>query len=106
MVEFWSKQNRKLKLDLESNGISFHYVTAQGVYHVGRSWASIHALLMKLNTCRKYAASDHSLSVWMQDQELCLRFRAREWRQEEECKFAPGETAQIIDFLARAPNFN
>ena len=106
MYEFWTKQNRKLRLDLEHKGISFHYVTAQGVYHVGRSWASIHALLMKLYQCQTYSARDRSLSVWLQDRELCLRFRAGEHRLEDECNFAPGETAMIMDFLGRAPNLN
>lgn len=104
MIKFRSKQNRKLMMDREDKGISFHYSTAQGVYHVGRSWASIHVLLMKLNNSQKYSARDHSLSVWMQDQELFLRFRAREL--EDEVKFSPAETARIIDFLGSAPNFN
>ena len=104
MVKFRSKQNRKLTMDLENRGISFHYVTAHGVYHVGRSWGSIHALLMKLNNCRTYSSRDHALYVWMQDQELCLRFRAQ--GRVDECKFSPAETAKIMDFLWRAPNLN
>ena len=104
MVKFRSIQNRKLILDLEDRGISFHYATKRGVYHVGRSWASVHALLMKLNTCRKYSAVDRSLSVWMQGQALCLRFSLR--GREEDCTFSPEETTRIMEFLGRAPNLN
>ena len=104
MFTYKSKQNRKLMMDLEHRGISFHYVTAHGVYHVGRSWASVHALLMKLYSCRTYSGRDQSLSVWLQDEELCLRFRAR--GRVDECKFSPAETAKIMDFLGRAPNLN
>ena len=93
-------------MGLENRGISFHYVAARGVYHVGRSWASIHALLMKLHNCQTYTATDHSLSVWMQDEELFLRFRVRERELEEECRFSPAETAKIMDFLGKAPNLN
>jgi hypothetical protein len=91
-------------MDRESKGISFHYNTGRGTYHVGRSWASIHILMMKLNNCQKYSTSDRSLSVWLLDQELFLRFRAQEL--EEEVKFSPAETGRIIDYLGRAPNFN
>ena len=104
MVKFRSKQNRKLMMDRESKGISFHYDTGRGVYHVGRSWASIHTVLMKLNNLQKFSARDRSLSVWLQDRELFLQFRAREL--EDVCKFSPAETARIMDFLGRAPNFN
>lgn len=110
MVEFTSKQNRILKLDLEGGGITFQYVTGQGrsgnVFEVGQSWAGIHALLAKLRNYKTYSAWDSSLSVWMQDQELCLKFRARRTKQEEECKFSPDETARIMEFLERAPNLN
>jgi hypothetical protein len=93
-------------MDLEDKGISFHYATARGVHHVGRSWASIHTLLMKLYKCQTYTARDHSLAAWMQDQELCLQFRARELRRDAECRFSAEETAKIMDFLGRAPNLN
>jgi hypothetical protein len=106
MVEFWSKQNRKLTLDLEQMGVSFHYVTAGDVYHVGWSWSNLHTLLMKLYQCQSYSARDQSLSLWLQDRELCIRFRAGEHLPEEVCSFAPGETSKIMDFLGRAPNLN
>lgn len=104
MINFRSKQNRKLMMDRENKGISFHYSTARGMYHVGRSWASIHTLLMKLNNRQKFSSRDHSLSVWMQGQELRLRFSTQEL--EDEVKFSPAETARIMGFLGKAPNFN
>ena len=106
MFTFLSNQNRKLMMDLESGGISFHYDTRRGVFHVGQSWASIHALLARLRSDRQYAAWDKSLLVWMQDQELCLKFRALDTKLEEECNFSAEETARIMDFLGRAPNLN
>jgi hypothetical protein len=106
MFEFRSKQHRKLEMALEDKGISFRYGAARGVHHVGRSWASIHTLLMKLYKCQTYTAMDRSLSVWMQDQELCVRFRARGLRRDDECDFSAEETAKIMDFLGRAPNLN
>ena len=106
MYEFTSKQNRRLTLDLVGGGVTFRYVTRAGIYHIGRSWASIHALLAKLQNWQTYSASDQSLSVWMQDQELCLRFRTPEMGMDEFCKFSPEESARIMDFLGRAPNLN
>ena len=106
MVEFWSKQNRKLTLDLEQQGISFHYGAAGDAYHVGWSWSHVHSLLMKLYQCERYSARDDSLSVWLQEGELCIRFCAGEHLPEEVCIFAPGETSKIMDFLCRAPNLN
>ncbi len=104
MVKFRSKQNRKLMMDLEHKGITFHYATGHGIHHVGRSWGSIHTLLMKLNRCRTYASRDHALYVWMQDQELCLRFQSR--GRVDECVLSPADTAKVMDFLGRAPNLN
>lgn len=106
MFTFMSNQNRKLSMDLESEGISFHYDTQRGVYHVGQSWASIHALLAKLRNYQAYSARNQSISVRMQDQELWLKFRARDAKIEEECNFSAEETARIMDFLGRAPNLN
>ena len=106
MFEFTSKQNHTLTMDLEGGGISFHYAARQRVYHVGQSWANVHALLAKLYTCQQYAARNRSLSVWMQDKELCLKFRASEQSLEEVCKFSPAETIRIMDFLGKAPNLN
>ena len=106
MYEFITKQNRKLVLDLEGEGVTFRYVTRAGVFHVGRSWAHIHALLTKLQNWKTYSARDQSLDVWMQDQELCLRFRTPEMGMDELCKLSPEETARIMDFLGRAPNLN
>jgi hypothetical protein len=106
MFTFLSNQNRKLSMDLESGGISFHYDTRRGIYHVGQSWASIHALLARLRNDQNYSAHNKSLSVWMQDQELWLKFRAQDAKLEEECNFSPEETAKIMDFLGRAPNLN
>jgi hypothetical protein len=106
MYTFMSNQNQKLSMDLESGGISFHYDTHQGIYHVGQSWASIHALLAKLRKCQNYSAWNRSLSVWMDDQELCLKFRTKDMKLEEECNFSPEETTRIMDFLGRAPNLN
>jgi hypothetical protein len=106
MFTFMSNQNSQLSMDLESDGISFRYGTRRAVYHVGQSWASIHALLAKLRNCQNYSAWNKSLSVWMKDQELCLKFRTRDMKMEEECNFSPEETARIMDFLGRAPNLN
>lgn len=110
MFEFISKQNRILTLDLQGGGITFQYVSGQGrkgdTFQVAQSWAGIHALLAKLRHDQTYSAWDNSLNVWMQGQELCLKFRTRNTRLEEECKFSPGETARIMDFLERAPNLN
>ena len=110
LVEFTSKQNTKLGLDLEERGIVFHYAVGRdrkrNVLRLGQSWASIHALLAKLYTCQTYSAWDRSLSVWMYDQELCLRFRARDMKFEEEVKFSPDETIRIMEFLGKAPNLN
>ena len=106
MYEFISKQNKKLTLDLEGRGVTFRYVTRAGVFHVGRSWASIHALLAKLQNWQTHSESDQSLDVWMHNQELCLRFRTPEMRMDEVCKFSPEESARIMDFLGRAPNLN
>jgi hypothetical protein len=106
MFTFLSNQNRKLSMDLESGGISFHYDTRRGIYHVGQSWASIHALLARLRNCQDYSAHNRSLSVWMQDQQLWLKFRAQDAKLDEECNFSPEETAKIMDFLGRAPNLN
>ena len=106
MFTFTSNQNRKLMMDLEGGGISFHYDTRRGTYHVGQSWASIHALLSRLRNDQDYSARNQSLSVWMRGQELWLKFRAHDQKQEEECNFSPEETAKIMDFLGRAPNLN
>ncbi len=93
-------------LDLEGKGISFHYVTRQGVFHIGRSWASIHTLLSKLQKYQTYSAGDQSLSVWMQGPEICFQFRNPEPGMEELCKFSADETTRIMDFLGRAPCLN
>jgi hypothetical protein len=110
MYKFTTKQNTRLMIDLEDKGILFQYVTWCGqredVFEVTQSWASIHALLAKLRSERQYAAWDKSLLVWMQDQELCLKFRALDTKLEEECNFSADETARIMDFLGRAPNLN
>jgi hypothetical protein len=106
MYTFISNQNQKLVMDLESEGISFRYDTRHGVYQVAQSWASIHALLAKLRNCQNYSAWNQSLSVWVQDQELWLKFRTRDKKAEEACNFSPEETARIMDFLGRAPNLN
>jgi hypothetical protein len=106
MFTFLSNQNQKLSMDLESGGISFHYDTRRSIYHVGQSWASIHALLARLRNDQNYSAQNQSLSVWMKDQELCLRFRAQDAKVQEDCDFSPEETAKIMDFLGRAPNLN
>ena len=106
MFTFMSNQNQKLIMDLESEGISFRYDTHHGVYQVAQSWASIHALLAKLRNYQNYSAWNQSLSVWVQDQELWLKFRTRDKKLEEECNFSPEETARIMDFLGRAPNLN
>lgn len=106
MYTFISRQNRTLIMDLEGGGISFRYNTGKGVYHSGQSWAGIHALLAKLYRSQTYSTRTQSLSAWIQDQELCLRFRARGWKLEEVCKFSPEETLKIMDFLGKAPNLN
>lgn len=106
MFTFLSNQNQALTMDLESEGISFRYDSRRGAYHVGQSWESIHALLAKLRNCQNYSARNQSLSVWMQDQELWLKFRTQDQKLEEECNFSPEETARIMDFLGRAPNLN
>lgn len=110
MYEFISTQNHKLQLDLVGQGINFLYTTGQGrkgdVFQAGQSWAGIHALLSRLRSCREYSAWDRSLTVRMQDQELCLKFRALDTKQERECKFSPSETARIMEFLEKAPNLN
>jgi hypothetical protein len=110
MYKFTTKQNTRLMIDLEGQGILFQYVTWCGqredVFEVTQSWASIHALLAKLRSERQYAAWDKSLLVWMQDRELCLKFRALDTKLEEECNFSAEETARIMDFLCRAPNLN
>lgn len=109
MYEFITEQNRTLRLDLDGRGVIFHYATGKDqkgkILRVGQSWAGIHALLAKLWTRQKYSAQDNSLSVWMQDQELCLRMRALDMKVEE-CKFSPEETARLMDFLGKAPNLN
>ncbi|MGE5462963.1 MAG: hypothetical protein ACM3PS_06400 [Syntrophothermus sp.] len=110
MYEFISKQNYKLRLDLEGTGITFHYITGQDrrgdIFQVSQSWPSIHALLAKLRQDQKYSSWDKSLLVWMQDQELCLRISTRDRKLQQECKFSPEETANIMEFLGRAPNLN
>jgi len=106
MFTFISNQNRTLSMDLESDGISFHYDTRRVAYHVGQSWASIHALLARLRNYQDYSARNQSISVWMKDQELCLKFRTQDAKAEDECNFSPEETAKIMDFLGRAPNLN
>lgn len=106
MITFQSKQNRELLMDLDDEGISFHYTAAKQVYHVGQSWASIHALLAKLYSMQEYSARNQSLSVWIQDQELYLVFHAPERKQAEVCRFSPAETGRIMDFLGKAPNLN
>ena len=103
---FISKQNNDLVMDLEGRGMTFRYKTGHGIFHVGQSWASIHALLSRLRNWQRYSARNQSISAWMQGEELCLRFSARELKFVEECKFSPEETARIMDFLGRAPNLN
>ena len=110
MYKFTTKQSTRLMMDLEDKGVLFQYVTWRGqredIYQVTQSWASIHALLAKLHNDQQYAAWDKSLLVWMQDQQLCLKFRALDTKREEQCDFSPEETARIMDFLGRAPNLN
>ncbi len=110
MYEFMTKQNTKLLLELEGRGVFFQYVAGQGkkeaVFQVTQSWASIHALLAKLRNYKSYAAWDNSLSVWIHDQELCLKFRTLDAKLERECNFSSEETEKIMDFLGRAPNLN
>ena len=110
MYKFTTTQNTRLMMDLEDQGILFQYFTCQGqredVFQVTQSWASIHALLASLRHDREYAAWDKSLLVWMQDQQLCLKFRSLGTKLEQECNFSPEETARIMDFLGRAPNLN
>lgn len=110
MYKFTTKQNTRLMIDLEGQGILFQYVTWWGqredIYQVTQSWASIHALLSKLRSDKQFAAWDKSFLVWMQDQELCLKFRALDTKREEQCNFSTEETARIMDFLGRAPNLN
>jgi hypothetical protein len=110
MYKFNTKQNNKLMMDLEGEGITFYYTLCRNrqeeVFQVGQSWASIHALMAKLRNCEQYAAWDKSFFVWMQDQELCLKFRALDTKLEEKCIFSPEETAKILDFLGHAPNLN
>ena len=103
---FISKQNNDLVMDLEGRGMTFRYKTGHGIFHVGQSWASIHALLARLRNWQQYSARNQSITAWMQGEELCLRFCARELKFVEECKFSPEETARIMDFLGRAPNLN
>ncbi len=106
MQHFISKQNNKLVMGLEGKGLTFHYETREGIFHVGQSWASIHALLARLRNWQRYSARNQSISVWMQDGEMCLQFCAREQDLVEDCKFSPQETARLMDFLERAPNLN
>jgi len=106
MYKFLSKQNRELSMDLEGGGISFHYDIGGGIFHVGQSWASVHALLAKLRKYQEYSAWDRSLSVSMQDHELCLLFRHRDRKSYEACILSPDETTKIMEFLERAPNLN
>ena len=110
MYKFTTKQQTQLMIDLVDRGILFQYVTWLGqredIYQVTQSWAGIHALLAKLRSDLQYAAWDKSLLVWMQDQELCLKFRALDTKREEQCNFSAEETARIMDFLGRAPNLN
>jgi hypothetical protein len=110
MYKFTTKQNTRLMIDLADRGILFQYATWRGqredVFEVTQSWASIHALLAKLRNEQQYAAWDKSMLVWMQDQELRLKFRALDTKLEEECHFSQEETARIMDFLGRAPNLN
>jgi hypothetical protein len=110
MFNFTTKENNRLMMDLEGRGILFQYSTWRGqredVFEVTQSWASIHALLAKLRNDQQYAAWDKSFLVWMQDQELYLKFRALDTKLEEECNFSAEETTRIMDFLGRAPNLN
>ena len=110
MYQFITKENNILVIDLNGRGLLFQYVTGpdpkRDIFEVTQSWAGIHSLLSKLRNSQTYAAWDKSMAVWMQDQELCLMFRALSTKLEKKGEFSPEETAKLLDFLGRAPNLN
>ena len=110
MYRFYATDNRRLSLGVDGRGVRFIYRAANGdagdAIQIDQDWINVNSILSKLRKCQKYSASDNSLSVWKQGEELHVNLRALDRRLEETLVFSREITAQFIHALGTLPCLN
>lgn len=110
MYRFYTADNKKLSLGIDGRGVTFIYRAGTGhteeAIQIEQDWININSMVARLRKSEKYSASDHSLSVWTQGEELHVNLRALD-RQLEETLVFPRESAfQFMHALGTLPSLN
>jgi hypothetical protein len=110
MNEFPTTQKVKLVVRIVEQGVLFLFHRPHGhtdqLVQVMQGRLSVHRLLSKLRKGQTYCAKDVPLLVWMQGEELHIKFHSPNDQMVEECNFSGEETRGILEMLEKLPSLN
>jgi hypothetical protein len=106
MDDFFPQQKVKLNLERVQQGVLFLFQRPGDLVQVRQSWLSVHQLICRLRTSRRYCAKDVPLLVWKEGEELHIKYHIPDDMAVEECVFSGEETERILAKLDGLPSWN
>ena len=99
-----------MNLKIVEQGISFVFHHPTGgpgdLVRVRQSWSSVQTLLFRLQTSRRYCATDVPVLVRKEGEELHIKYHIPGDMAVEECVFSEEQTERILTMLEGLPGWN